>query len=89
MALAEPVSIVAPGGMGKSTTMVQLAECMLEEESTVPLLVPLGEWSDGDDDFFRLHFAAQRVRLLPDGKHFMQLAYHGRARAAALTAGTS
>ncbi len=38
--------------MGKSTTVVELAECMLEEDGQVPLLVPLGEWSDGEDDFF-------------------------------------
>ena len=77
MALAEPVSIVAPGGMGKSTTVVQLAECMLAEDGPVPLLVPLGEWSDREDDFFdfilrRNAFGAFRRQ------HLMQLAYYGR-----------
>ena len=77
MALAEPVSIVAPGGMGKSTTVVQLAECMLEKDGPVPLLVPLGEWSDREDDFFdfilrRNAFGAFRRQ------HLMQLGYHGR-----------
>ena len=77
MALAEPVSIVAPGGMGKSTTVVQLAECMLAEDGQVPLLVPLGEWSDREDDFFdfilrRNAFGAFRRQ------HLMQLAYYGR-----------
>ena len=76
-ALAEPVSIIAPGGMGKSTTVVQLAECMLEEDGQVPLLVPLGEWSDREDDFFdfilrRNAFGAFRRQ------HLMQLAYYGR-----------
>jgi hypothetical protein len=76
-ALAEPVSIVAPGGTGKSTTLVQLADLMLGEDGAVPLLVPLGEWSDRQDDFFdsilrRNAFGAFRRQ------HLMQLAYHGR-----------
>jgi hypothetical protein len=75
-ALAEPVSIVSPGGTGKSTTVVQLAERMLAEDRQVPLLVPLGEWSDRQDDFFdfvlrRNAFGSFRRQ------HLMQLAYHG------------
>ena len=63
--------------MGKSTTIVQLAECVLAKEGAVPLLVPLGEWSDRNDDFFdfilrRNAFGAFRRQ------HLMQLAYHGR-----------
>ena len=76
-ALAEPVSIVAPGGTGKSTTVVQLAERMLADDERVPVLVPLCEWSDRQDDFFdfilrRNAFSAFRRQ------HLMQLAYHGR-----------
>jgi len=76
-ALAEPVSIVAPGGTGKSTTVVQLAERMLAEDGPVPVLVPLGQWSDWQDDFFdfilrRYAFGTFRRQ------HLMQLAYHGR-----------
>jgi hypothetical protein len=76
-ALAEPVSIVAPGGTGKSTTLVQLAEHMLVEDGRVAVFVPLGEWSDRQNDFFdfilrRNAFGAFRRQ------HWMQLAYHGR-----------
>jgi hypothetical protein len=76
-ALAEPVSIVAPGGTGKSTTIVQLAEHMLAGDDRVAALVPLGEWSDRQDDFFdfilrRNAFGAFRRQ------HLMQLAYHGQ-----------
>ena len=76
-ALAEPVSIVAPGGTGKSTTVVQLAERMLLEDGPVPLLVPLGEWSDRQDDFF--DFILRRNAFGNFRRqHLMQLAYHGR-----------
>ncbi len=76
-ALAEPVAVVASGGTGKSTTLVQLAECMGAQDGPIPLLVPLGEWSDRQEDFFdfilrRNAFAAFRRQ------HLMVLAYHGQ-----------
>jgi hypothetical protein len=75
--LAEPVSIVAAGGTGKSTTLLQLADRMLAEDGQVPLLVPLGEWSDRPDDFF--DFIARRNSFGTFRRqHLMQLAYHGR-----------
>jgi hypothetical protein len=75
--LAEPVWLVAPGGTGKSTTLLQLAESLAGAEGAVPFLVPLGEWSDREDDFFdftlrRNNFGRFRRQ------HLMQLAYHGR-----------
>jgi hypothetical protein len=75
--LAEPVSIVAPGGIGKSTLLIQLAECMISSDGPVPLLVPLGEWANRQEDFFdsvvrRNAFGTFRKQ------HLMQLAYHGR-----------
>jgi hypothetical protein len=76
-ALAEPVSIVAAGGMGKSTALLQLAECLLAEDGQVPLLVPLGEWSDREDDFF--DFVLRRnVFGRFRRQHLMQLGYYGR-----------
>jgi hypothetical protein len=71
------LSVVAAGGTGKSTTLLQLADCMLAEDGPVPLLVPLGEWSDRPDDFFdfivrRNSFGTFRRQ------HLMQLAYHGQ-----------
>jgi hypothetical protein len=76
-ALAEPVCIVAPGGTGKSTTVVQLAERMLAEHDPVPLLVPLGEWSDRQDDFFDFILRRNAFGTFRR-QHLMQLAYHGR-----------
>jgi hypothetical protein len=77
IALAEPVSIVAPGGTGKSTTVVQLAEHMLAEDGRVAVLVPLGEWSDRQDDFFNFLLRRSAFGVFRR-QHLMQLAYHGR-----------
>jgi hypothetical protein len=75
--LAEPVSIVAAGGTGKSTTFLQLADEILEKDGQVPLLAPLGEWSDRADDFF--DFIVRRNSFGRFRReHLMQLAYHGR-----------
>lgn len=76
-ALAEPLSVVAAGGTGKSTTLLQLADRMLADPCPVPLLVPLGEWSDRSDDFF--DFILRRNSFAPFRRqHLMQLAYHGQ-----------
>src|SRR6266404_590583 len=37
--------LVAPPGMGKTTTLFQIAEGVLETESGSPLVVPLGDWA--------------------------------------------
>jgi hypothetical protein len=75
--LGEPVSMVAAGGTGKSTTVLQLAERLLEEDGQVPLLVPLGEWSDRPDPFF--DFIVRRNSFGNFRRqHLMQLAYHGQ-----------
>ena len=75
--VSEGVSIVAPPGTGKTTTLVQLVDNILSAGHIVPALVPLGEWSARLEDFFsflnrRNAFRAYRPQ------HFMQLAYHGR-----------
>ena len=74
---AEALNIVAPPGTGKTTTLVQLAETLVEAGEVVAGFVPLGEWSDRREDFFtfltrRNAFGTFRAQ------HFMQLAYHGR-----------
>lgn len=76
VSLAEPVGVVAVGGTGKSTTLLQLAECMSNQEGLIPLLVPLGEWSDRQEDFF--DFVLRRNAFYGIRReHLMQLAYHG------------
>jgi hypothetical protein len=75
--LAEPLNVIAPPGMGKTTTLVQLTDTILQAVQAVPVLVPLGEWSDRLEDFF--DFLARRNAFRSFCRqHFMQLAYHGR-----------
>jgi hypothetical protein len=68
---------VSPGGTGKSTTLLQLGEGLDADDGTIPLLIPLGEWSDRQEDFF-----ASVLRRNAFGtfrrQHLMQLAYYGR-----------
>ena len=77
VSVAQGLSLVSPPGTGKSTTLVQIADHILEEGQAVPLLIPLDEWSDRLEDFFDfitrryVYRAFRRV-------HFMQLAYFGR-----------
>jgi hypothetical protein len=71
------VNLVAPPGTGKSTTLVQLAERMSAANEFVPLIVPLGEWSDRTDDFFDFLLRRNVFRAFRR-QHFMQLAYFGR-----------
>jgi hypothetical protein len=73
----EGVSIVAPPGTGKTTTLVQLADTILSAGHKVPAIVPLGEWSDRLNDFFS--FLGRRNAFRPfRPQYLMQLAYHGR-----------
>jgi hypothetical protein len=37
--------LVAPPGMGKTTTLLQVAHAILESNSGIPIVVPLGEWA--------------------------------------------
>ena len=46
------VAVVAPPGVGKTTTLVQLTEAILAGGSSVALFLPLAEWATGSDDFF-------------------------------------
>ncbi|WP_199554843.1 NACHT domain-containing protein [Sandaracinobacteroides hominis] len=40
--------LVAPPGMGKTTTLFQIAEAMLADGSGTPFIVPLGDWATED-----------------------------------------
>jgi hypothetical protein len=74
---AETLNLVAPPGMGKTTTLVQLAEVIVATRPLVVGLVPLGEWSERLEDVFT--FLARRNAFRGfRPQHFMQLAYHGR-----------
>jgi hypothetical protein len=74
---ADAVNLVSDPGTGKTTTLVQLGAIVAAGKRIVPVIVPLGEWSDREDDFFtflcrRNAFGTFRPQ------HFRQAAYHGR-----------
>ena len=48
MTLGDTV-LVAPPGMGKTTTLFQIAEAVLEANTGSPIVVPLGNWSATQD----------------------------------------
>ena len=45
------VTVIAPPGTGKTTTLVQLTEAILAGVSSMALFLPLAEWATGTEDF--------------------------------------
>lgn len=45
VASLDDLILVAPPGMGKTTTLFQIAEAMLADSTGTPLIVPLGDWA--------------------------------------------
>jgi hypothetical protein len=76
-ALAEPVTLVASAGKGKSTTLLRLADWMGGNDGQIPLLVPLGEWSNRQDDFFDFILRRNAFGTFRR-QHLMALGYRGQ-----------
>ena len=73
----DEIVVIAPPGTGKTTTLLQLTEAILNNASFVAAFVPLSEWSTRSDTFFqsllrRTSFRDARERQLE------LLAKHGR-----------
>ena len=75
--VAEAVSLISPPGTGKTTTIIQLAESILNAGQAIAAFVPLGEWSNRQETWFEFLVRRNAFRLFKP-QHFMQLAYHGR-----------
>lgn len=71
------LAVVGPPGIGKTTTLVQLCDSIIAQGHSVPVLVPLGEWSDRPEGILR-HLTHRSAFLGFSAQHFMQLAYAGR-----------
>lgn len=49
----DEIAVIAPPGTGKTTTLLQLTEAILNNASSVAVFVPLSEWSTHTDTFFQ------------------------------------
>lgn len=77
MEIVNEISIVAAPGLGKTTTMVQLADTILVSEGAIAVVIQLAEWSMQSDTFFRMLTQRNAFRDCRE-QHFMLLACHGR-----------
>ena len=75
--VAPEVTIVAPPGTGKTTTLLQLAEHVFAAKSIVPLFFRLGDWSAGSSNLLAsLHQRAAFRNINQDD--VLRLAERGR-----------
>ncbi len=49
----DEIAVIAPPGTGKTTTLLQVTEAILNNASSVAAFVPLSEWSTRSDTFFQ------------------------------------
>ena len=71
------VTVIAPPGTGKTTTLLQLLEVILGNASSIAVFVPLNEWSTSTDTFFQS--LVRRAAFRDAEEHqFELLAQHGR-----------
>ena len=71
------INLISPTGTGKTITVAQLTENILNTNQMVAALIPLGEWSVFPDTFFETLIKRNAYRKFKP-EHFMQLAYYGR-----------
>lgn len=77
MARAEQVAVIAPPGTGKSTTLLQLGQRVLDGGEMLAVLVPLGVWAAEASDLLD-HIASLDAFRGMRREHFMLLAHFGR-----------
>lgn len=77
ISVLDALALVSPPGTGKTTTLIQLAETILEAGDKVAVYVPLGEWEGTPDSWFETPNRRNAFKSFKP-QHFMQLAYHGR-----------
>ncbi len=76
VASTDGVCFISPPGTGKTTSLVQLADTIIDS-GQIAALVPLSEWSDRQESFFEFLIRRNAFHAFQQ-QHFMQLAYHGR-----------
>src|SRR5262249_31488552 len=71
------IAVIAPPGTGKTTTLIQVSDAILEQGRSVALFAPLGEWASGTDPLLPSFLRRQAFDGLRE-RHMMLLAHHGR-----------
>lgn len=71
------IAVIAPPGTGKTTTLFQFSESILERNDNVAVYIPLSEWTLQAKDFLRsISIRSAFVGFKPE--HFMLMAHYGR-----------
>lgn len=74
--VVETLNLVSPPGTGKTTTITQLADEIINAGQAVPALIPLGEWSATKESFFSFLIRRNAFGSFRE-QHFQQLAFYG------------
>ena len=59
------IVVIAPPGTGKTTTLLQLADTLLEGESSVATYIPLSEWSSRPDSLLQNSSTKESISEFP------------------------
>ncbi len=62
----EDFILIAPPGMGKTTTLFQIAEAVLENGNASPIVVPLGDWSTDEASLLESVLKRQSFREISE-----------------------
>jgi hypothetical protein len=71
------LSLISSPGTGKSTTLLQLAEKVIDGERAAPVIVPLAEWSGSRESIFEFVTRRNAFRSFRE-QHLQLLAFAGR-----------
>ncbi len=71
------ISMIAPPGTGKTTTLLQVADAVVEAGDSAPIFVPLGEWASQTGSLLQIVLQRAAYQGIRE-QHLMLLGYHGR-----------
>ena len=73
----DQISVIAPPGTGKTTTLLQLADATLNSATSVAVFIPLSEWATGSESFFQSLIKRSSFKEARE-QQFDLLAQHGK-----------
>jgi hypothetical protein len=71
------ITVIAPPGTGKTTTLLQVADAVLSNVHSVAIFVPLGEWSAQAESLLQSIVRRPAYQGVAE-QHLMLLAHHGQ-----------